>query len=287
MIVTSDNRATAIGSEMGGVTSAGGAFARVEPMLTAQQLKDSFLFGIPLYAFLPDPITKQRQEFTNEMLTRAITRAVNKIELHTGVAIQAVRKTRRLPFDRIEYQCLGYFQLQDAPILQVHSLAVKPSGDVGAVYVIDKNWIEVGGFQRGEVHIIPFLPATTMTYAPMASFPGTTGSGGAAFLSILGMMGFVPFMWQIEYTCGFDDGRIPVVLNELIGVTAAQIVLDELGATNRIGQYSVGLDSAQQSVQTGGPNVYQQRIDNLEKERVALSNKFKKKFKNALFSNNV
>jgi hypothetical protein len=287
-IFTEGSFKPSLGNEMGGATAAGGALARVEALLTAEKLRTRFLFGIPMWSFMPDPVSKKRAEYTPEMLQDAIQRAANEVELELSVSVQPQEKTKRLPFDRNEYYSLGYFQLPDAPITAVTSLAVKPAGDAvdggfnGAVYVVNTAWIDNAHLQRGQINIIPFLPATAM--APM---PGAVAAGGAAFLSILGHMGWVPAFWEIVYITGFKEGRVPLQVNELIGATAAIQILSEIGATNRIGSYSVGLDGAQQSVDTGGPNVYADRIAKLEEKRKSLRSKLKVKLGHQIFSGNV
>lgn len=274
----------ALGNELQHATDAGSAYKRVEPLLTAEKLRSRFLFGVPMWSFLPDPVSRKRQEYTVEMQLDAIARAVNWVEMHCKVAVQAEKKTRRLPFDRAEYFSLGYFQLPDAPITKVLSLACKPAGDtIGAIYAIDPAWIDNAHLQRGQLNVIPYMPATMVGYIPMQA----SGQGGAAFLSILGHLGWVPSFWECEYICGFQEGRVPVMVNELIGCIAASNVLSEIGTTNRVGQYSVSLDGAQQSVQTGGVNVYDDRIKKLDEQRDGLARKLKKQFGNALFSGNV
>jgi hypothetical protein len=268
---------------MGGVTDAGSAFSRVESLITVKELKAKYLFGIPLYSFLPDPVTRKRVQYSEETLAEAIRLAVNKLEFMTNIDIQPVQHTKRLPFDRNQYFQLGYFQLPHKPVTEVTSLFVKPAGNTGVVYSIDPAWIDNGQLQRGQVNIIPLMPASVGGFAPLPS----AGAGGAAFIAVLGLLGWVPSFWEMTYISGFKEGRVPNVVNNIIGIMAAQDVLGDIGATNRIGQYSVGLDGAQQSVNTGGPNVYKDRIDALEEDRKALTNRLKKKFGVSLFSGSV
>jgi hypothetical protein len=272
-----------VGSEMGGVVDAGSAFSRVEPLLTVDLLKKRFLFGIPLYSFLPNPVTRKRDAYSDEMLKDAITRGVNQIELMAGVDIQPVEHVKRLPYDKQEYYALGYFQLPNKPVTKVVSLVIRPSGDLGIIYRIDPAWLESANLQRGQVNILPLLPAGSGGVLPSP----TPGAGGSAFLTILGSMGWVPALWEIDYISGFQEGRVPLIVNELIGCTAAINVLSEIEATNRVGQFSVGLDGAQQSVNTGGSQVYEERIKKLMADQAALLNKLKKKFGQGMFSSNV
>lgn len=289
-IFTEGQYKPAIGSELTKATAAGGTLARVEAFLTPEKLRSRFLFGIPMWAALPDTMTKRRAEYTVEMQQDAIMRAATDVELHVGVSVQPQQKTIRLPFDRNEYASLGYFQLPDAPITAVMSLAVMPAGDTlvsegykGAVYVINPAWIDPANFQRGQLQIIPFMPASAIDYSPM----NAVGNGGAAFLSILSQLGWVASFWQCTFVCGFAEGRVPVMVNELLGMIAAVGILSELGATNRIGSYSVSLDAAAQSIATLGPNVYQQRITDLEVKIKALRSKLKMKIGHQMFSGNV
>ena len=276
MPIITGSEKNSIGTPMGSQVDSSGAFSRVESMLTPEMMRSRFLFGIPMWSFLPDPISGKRQEYTSDMQKDAITRAINRLELHGGFSIQPVQKTKRLPFDRLEYQNFGYFQLPDKPITSVISLMVKPAADLGAVYVVNPAWIDPGQFQRGQVTIIPYQPATAMAYSPAGIMP--VGGGGSVFLATLGQCSWVPSMWEVTYICGFDEGRVPVVINELIGTMVAINILSELGATNRRGNYSVGMDGASQSVSTGGPNVYSDRIKQLLEDKAILLNKLRKKF---------
>jgi hypothetical protein len=271
-----------LGSPMDQITDGASVFSRVEPLVTPDALSNEYLMGIPLYSFLPDPVTRKRAEYTPVLLKRAIAKAIAEVESDAKVAVQVVQKTRRLPFDANQYRSLGYFRIPDRPILQIQKLAVRPAGSQAEIYIINPQWIDNANFHRGQVNLVPFMPAASMSGSPMITAM-TTGAG-AAFLSVIGQLGWVPSFWEMEYTVGFEEGRIPVLVNDLIGVIAAKRVLEDLQATNRIAQYSVGLDSANQSVATGGSEVYAEKIKSLEERRQRLTSKIKKKFGQALFS---
>lgn len=274
MIYTGDAQ-RAVGSPLGQTIDSGSVFGRVESLITNRQLRDRFLFGVPLYSCLPDPITRKRSEYTDAMLSDSIVRAINRIELHGGFAIQPVERKKRLPFDLAQYRQLGYFNVGDKPISAVLDLSVQPASSLAEIYRISPQWIEMGNAHRGQLNVIPYMPSTTLAYTPMSVTP--TAGGGAAFLSILGSLSFIPAFWSLTYIAGWGEGQVPVVINDLIGMTAAIDVLSTIGATNRVQSYSVALDSASQTVATSGENVYGVRIKQLQDDRTALLSKLRAK----------
>lgn len=283
-MIFTGNEKNAIGDPTHQIVDSGSGFSRAEPLLTTDQLRHRFLFGIPMYSTTVNPVTKRRDEFTAEMQKDAITRAINKVELHSGVHVQSVTKTRRLPFDRNEYQSLGYLQLPDKPVTKLVSFTVRPSGDVGAVYEVPLTWVDNANFHRGQLNIIAYA-SVSQNVPSMNAMP--LGAGGSAFLSFLGQLTWIPSWWEVVYVCGFPEGSVPIVVNELIGITAAQEILSLLGATNRVGSWSVGIDAAQQSVNTPGVNIYDNRIQQLEAERQALMGKVQRHFGTKIIVSNV
>lgn len=272
----------AIGNEFteGGVDAT--AWTRFEPLITPAQLKRRFLFGIPLVSMLANPVTGKREEMTDEDLKDSIVRAVGDMESEAGVYVLPVQKRKKLPFDRNEYMNLGYVQLPDRPVTSVDRFRITDASGI-SVYDIPPQWIDPGNFHRGQVNLIPLSAGFV---AGGAVLPSQT-AGGAFFLSILGQHGWIPSYWEITYTCGFSEGHLPIVVNELVGIYAAIIALDSIQATNSIAGFSVGLDAASQSVTTGGPQIYAERIKNLEAKKQVLLGKLKAKVGTKIFSSNV
>jgi hypothetical protein len=282
-LVTSNDRVK-LGSEFDQATDAQAAFTRFEPLITVDQVKERYLFGIPLVAFLPDPITKVRAQYTDDMLLDAIMRATNRAELEMGAGyhITPIEVTRRVPFDRNEYRSLGFFRLPDAPILRVSSLKVK-TADGSPVYDVPLAWVDPGQFLKGQINVIPLMPAFIGQGGTLPSFD----AGGAAWLSILGQAGWVASYWELRYWTGFEQGHIPVEVNELIGIIAAIDVLGKLAATYRISSYSLSLDAAGQSVSSPGPQLYDAAIARLEEEKKVIKGKLQVKHYKRIVTDNV
>jgi hypothetical protein len=263
-------------------TDGQGAFERYEPMLTVQQVKDRFLFGIPLVSMLPDPVTRKRAEFTDEMMKDAIRRGYLGVELELGIYVTPLEITRRLPFDRAEYRSLGFFRLPDAPVLKVTSLKVATANST-PVYTVPNEWVDPGQLKMGQLNIIPLMPAFVGQGGTLPSFD----AGGAAWLSILGQSGWVGSYWQMTYIAGMEEGAIPVMVNELAGVMTAIDVLGLLAATNRIASYGLSLDAASQNVNSGGPQVYDSAIEKLELRKKTLMGKLKARWNRKFVVGNV
>ncbi len=272
MAITTANDKVKVGSEFDQATDAQAGFGRFEPLITPDLLKSRYLFGIPLVAAIPDPITLKRAQMTDVELKDVIMRAAcqAEMELGSGVHILPVEVKRRLPFDRAEYRSLGFFRLPDKPILRVTSLQVK-TADSQSVYDVPLQWIDPGQFKKGQLSIVPLMPAFIGQGGTLPSFD----AGGAAWLSILGQAGWVPDYWAAVYWTGFDEGHVPLTVNALVGIMAAIDVLGKLAATYRVSSYSLSLDAANQSVSTPGPQLYDAAIERLELEKKIHVNKLK------------
>lgn len=255
---------------------------RVEPLLSPELLTSRFLFGIPLVSATRNPITERYDVMTPEMLKDIILGAVNRVEQDTGIDIFPVTRTEKHPWDSNDYQSFGYLRVLHAPIQQLHKLSVTPSNGYD-IFVTPLDWVESANFIYGQINIVP------MTIASMggALMAPTQTAGGAQFLNILGMRGWIPAFWQVEYTSGFEEGKIPRVVNDLIGIYAAIEILGQLAASNRQSSFSLSLDGMSQSVATPGPQVYAERLQKLEEQKVVILNKLKAKFGKKLFSSTI
>jgi len=252
---------------------------QVEPLLTVEQLKSRFLFGVPLVSAVKDPLTGRAQIMTDEMLADYIDGAISTAELELKIDIFPVKRREKQPFDINHYNSFGFFQLEHRPCTSVDKLSVTPSNERD-IYVVPNDWVEAGYLHKGQVNIVPLTVAFVQgTYIPEQS------SGGAAFLQILGNKAWIPAWWQIEYTSGFRDGMMPRVVNDFIGATAATNILSMLALTYaRSNSHSLGIDGLSQSVSTPGPQIFKVRLDELEAQKLALKKKISAKYMGKIFS---
>lgn len=252
-------------------------WARLEPILTVDQLRLFHLFGIPLVSPEADPTTGQHQIIVDEQLALFIRRAVDLVETSTGVTLMPSVVVERHPFDRPAFNAFGYMQLNRRPVWSVRQLTIQTADDQ-IIYTIPNQWLVQSALWRGRLNIVPL----TLAFAGTTISPGpATGAAGAAFLNALDGMGLwsIPSYWGVEMAIGFPDGLLPVAINELVGVTAAMEILSMLGAAgSRVTSVSTGIDGLSQSVGLTGPNRYVQRLQDLQAKRDLLTNRVKSYF---------
>lgn len=257
-------------------------WGRVEPLITPQQLKDYFLFGIPLYSMAPDPVTGLRAEVTTEMLKSHIERAVAQAELDTGLTIFPVQYDERHPFDRNFWLNFGYTRVEHRPVASLEKFAFTPASG-NAIFEINLQWVDNAQFHKGQINLIPFVPAVAAQFVPT----GNSSGNGSAYLQILQGISWVPSLVETKYTAGFPDGKIPVIINEVIGTIAAMNVLSMLQATFRFTSNSINIDGQGQSQAGPGPTVYQGLIDSFAQKKDSLVKKLKNIYGLQIFSSNV
>lgn len=258
-------------------------FARTEPLITPELLKQRFLFGVSLESPFVDPITKKKPVLTDAALKDYIIRAVNLAEIEVGMVIFPTQFAEKHAYDKPEYDCFGYFRLDHRPICSIESLTINLSNN-SDLFKIPNEWIETAYLLRGQINIIPLAVAVVTA----GNFSGVVPNAGAAFLTFLQKTAWVPAYWKAVYTAGFPNGQIPVVVNELIGVLAAMDILSQLAAVNaRVTSTSLGIDGMSQSVGTPGPNLYTVRLDDLRMRKDGLVRKLKAYLGLSFFANNL
>lgn len=254
-----------------------------EPLLTPQQLTTRFLWGIPLISNISDPRTRMPAVMTDDQLKDMIRRATSVIQLETGIDIFPVQRQEKKPFDRNEILDLGYIRTNYRPIRSVDKLSIAP-GNSRDMTIIPPEWISTEGFVKGEIRIV-----TTMnTIGAYGGYGDATGPmQGSIFVSVLGGTGWAPSFWNVEYTTGFDDGSIPLPLNELIGTVAAIEALSMLATTNKANSHSIGYDGQNQSISSAGTQIYDGRIKLLSERKERLSKLFRARFGNKFAMGNI
>jgi hypothetical protein len=257
------------------------SWGHLEPLLSPDQLKARHLFGIPLVSYAKDPVTGQRQVMTDPILKDLIDRSVGEAELELRLDIMPRQYSKKLPFDRQAYASLGYMMLPDHPVQSLDKLAVTASNGAD-LYNVPPDWVETAYLHTGQINIIPM----TIAFQYGGFFvPSNSPNGGSAFLAILGQNPWIPAYWQLTYTVGFPEGRLPQMVNELVGVIAAIEALGALATTNaRNSSHSIGVDGLSQSISTPGPTIYDARIALLVDKKDRLTRKLRSIFGTNLFT---
>jgi len=258
------------------------SYGVMEPLVVPAILRQRHLFGIPLVSLAVDPTTGKRQVMTDDIIEDRIRSAVGMAELELHMDIMPKVRNDKFPFDRPAYQALGYMVLPKRPVISLEKISVT-SSDGTNLYTLPPQWIETAYIHTGQINIIPINIG--FQYGAMTT--GTQGGnpGGLFFLAILGQNHWIPAYWKADYTTGFPDGKLPIVVNELIGIIAAIDILALLATTNaRNSSHSIGVDGLSQSISTPGPQIYDTRITMLMERKQTLINKLRALYGQKLFT---
>jgi hypothetical protein len=262
------------------------SFQRLEPLITPEQLKQRWLFGIPMVSAIKNPITGERAKLTDDTIKDMIVGAVSDAEVETSTTIFPTQINEKYEFDRNEYLSFGYFRTRQRPVYSLDEIMVTPANNVD-VFTVPLDWAETANLVQGQINIIPIGIALNGTAFGGGVVSGT-GAGAAAFLAILGNQSWIPAFWRIRYTVGYPDAMVPRYINDLVGCIAAIKILSELGATHaQVTSSSLGIDGLSQSVGTPGPNIYEPRIAKLEEQHKKYVKVVKKLCGLVMFSGNV
>lgn len=245
-------------------------FDRFGPLIDPQRVKDEYLFGIPLKAALTG------QELSDETIKAVIRKAVGDFETSVRIAVNPVRITDMIDFQRADDAQFGTKKLTRWPVLKVENLKALWPGrnDIMAQFgdsqEIDypTSWVSLLGDQ-GLIRVIP--NSGTLVNADVNFL------ASSAYRSIvLGGLKSWPNMWRVTFIAGMDYDKIPDIVNDCIGTMAAIRILSQLGpAIFPLASHGIGLDGLSQSVATAGPQWLAGRLQELTAERDRLVDQMK------------
>src|ERR1035437_7474181 len=90
-----------------------GALSRVQPLITVEEFKSDYLFGVRLYD------TVNKRAITDTELKRCLIRAMNNVEMSLGLTISPIQRSIKLPFDRALFNSFGHLEVGVKPILSI------------------------------------------------------------------------------------------------------------------------------------------------------------------------
>lgn len=231
---------------------------RYEALPTPATMKDGVLFGIPLTSALTG------QTLSDDALQRFINEAISEVEHTLDIYITPVTFKEKHDYNRELFQwSFAYVKLNHPNVINVKRVALSFNNNFENQVAVD--------FPLEFVHIMPqegvlqLVPATNTTMGGyvLSAFSGV--QYGAIWLTnILNYPGSL----RIEYTAGFECGKVPALIVGLINTIAAIRVLSTLGPILfPYNSVSLGLDGVSQGTSTMGPAFLRQRIDELNKIR--------------------
>jgi hypothetical protein len=245
---------------------------RIEPLLTPELLVSRHLKGIP-----------EVVKYTPEELKDQIELAMNDVELLTGLALTPTQMKERIPYDWNLYKSFIHIKVNHRPIMSVESLEIV-SSDQKTIFVLPKEWIEAGFFHKGQVNVLPLL----QTFGASNVTQTGTPSGALIFIQSMNANAWLPAFWEIKYTQGLcKNGHLPIVVNQIVGMTAAINILSSMQPLNRYNSQSLSADGISQSSSGPGVQLYAKRIEDLEGQRERLMQKVRAVFHSKYFLSNI
>jgi len=199
-------------------------------VLSVQQLKDHYLFGVDLTDANNTP-------YPDSLWQWSIRFAIDWLEGQLP-GLRLAPKTivdERHDYFRRDWQSYCRLSLFERPVQSVSALNVFYPATQTPSVTIPPEWIRLDG-EGGTLHIVP-------AYGALAGFQ--IGAGGA-ILPLLQTQEFVPQAIGVDYVAGFAKGALPYDLRELLGKKAA------FGALNLAGDLLVGAGIASVSTGTDG-----------------------------------
>jgi hypothetical protein len=206
---------------------------RTEPIISVKQLKDRFLFGVPI-------VDNDGRQMPDTVLQDYIDIAASLIEHELDICIVprewSGSDTEEKDYHATDYIQWGYFQLNNIPVIEVLEVrAVYPNS---TVLTYPTEWYKIQKHD-GVLRLIP-------TAGTLSQF--MVDQGGHYFPEIFRSQGSVPLVWQIDYISGFKDGEVPKDVNAVIGLIAA------IFALNIAGDLILGAGIASESLSLDGLN---------------------------------
>ena len=249
------------------MTRSSGLVKRCEPVLTPQLLISRYLMGIPL-AF------PNGDSFNADNVKDQIVLATNEVEIMCKIAINREQFTDKVPFDMALYRSFIYLKTEQNPILSVESVQIV-SSDGYSIFKIPSAWLEPSNFSKGIINVVPILGAYSV-----ASGGGISSYGGIPYIAAFSQLTFIPGFWQLVYTAGTSkiEGQYPVIVNDLIGVTAAINMLSIITNMFLMTGQSLSRDGISQSSQSPGVRMYLPYIESLKSKQAVLVGKIKAAF---------
>lgn len=264
-------RNSSSGSTSGlGVPSQGIVNAALD-VLSVEELKTNFLFGIDLTDDAGDP-------YPDSLFAFYIESAVSQVEAHFDVILKPTVITEEThDFYKRDWDEYVLTQLDYTPVASVQRVRLVLPQEV-TVIEFEPSALQVD-HNAGTLEVVPGTGQITL------------GQTGAFLPVIFGGRDYLPRAVRVDYTAGFSDkivrgrdGRVPAMLREYAGMLAAEGPLGIAGdllVGAGIASQSIALDGLSQSINTTSSATnsgYGARILQFQKRRKEMKEAIQRAF---------
>ena len=247
-------------------------FNRYLPLPDAAGMKKRSLFGIPLKSALTG------QEIDDGTISHYISSAVSEIEHELDLYITPITFNEKHDYNRRDFSwTYNYLKLLRPNVNSVQKVELTFSNnqDTGLI-----------NYPMEFVHVMPTEGVIQLVPAFGTSMSGfqVSAFSGAQYGALMALgTGQFPGGIRVEYTCGFEEGKIPAAMVELIENVAAYKLLSAVGHLlfpyNSIG---ISIDGTSQSVSSPGPQFLASRLKDLQgiimQSKAAIKTQYQRNF---------
>jgi hypothetical protein len=249
-------------------------FERMEPLITPSLVKSRYLHGVDI------------SDYSEEEIKQEIWLACQEVELLLNMPLFPIEITEGKPYEYNHYSNYWHFKTERRPVQSIIAVEIV-SADGQVVWKAPQEWISTALIKtKSQINFIPLL--STIAGGSQINTGDTTGN--SIFLQAMGHARWIPSFWRLKYIAGLGDceGNMPVLINDLIGLSASTEILSAKQNQFIHGSQSLGQDGISQSssLKNGG-NVYQARIDMLTQRRQMIIERVKMVFNNKYFISNL
>lgn len=207
-------------------------YNRFETFLSVEDFKKTFLVGVNLVDSNGNLLVD------DETIKRYILIGVSRVEHVLNITLTPTTYTEKRDYSVNNYYNYGFIDLYHKPIIKVNSVKVKYQTSQTLIqYPLE--WLRVYN-EIGQIQVTPTSGAL-----------GYFNLDNSGYLpQLLGVASQYPQLFEIEYIAGFEQDKIPYIINQLIGMYAAILLLISLGTSTLgvgISGASITLDGLSQS----------------------------------------
>jgi hypothetical protein len=226
----------------------------IRGVLTVEQLKARYFFGVDLTDASGNPLS-------DAVFQHYILGAIRWFEHQLDIPILPTSFLERHDYYREDFTAFNFIQLDNYPVICLDEFRVQyPSGQ--NVIVFPNEWVRLNNVE-GQVQIVP----TAGTLSEIL-----VGQGGSFLPAIYNGLDYLPHLFEITHQAGFEPGKVPRNIIDVIGKFAALgpfHIFGDLIAGAGIATVSLSLDGLSQNIGTTSSATnagYGARVGNYLKE---------------------
>ncbi len=207
-------------------------FSRFDSLISPNQLIKRYLFGVKF-------LDAEGNKIPDRVFADVLDNAISSVEHEFDMTITPTTYTESKDYRWNDYANYAFLKLNQKPIISVESITM---GIVPGqtLFEVPSSWIRLYS-EQGLVQLV----------ATVGSLSQFNIGSSPIFPRIFSLAGDFPQLFRVKYIAGFESGRIPRVVNNYIGLTAAVDLLSIAGdliIAPGISSQSISLDGLSQTL---------------------------------------